>query len=557
MDSLFVDSTALLAIQDTLMVAQTAVATACDSVAQVVAAPITQDSIARLLHTIVENTAPDPTPRLGIQMYQWNFWVPIIALIAGLIGTYYGWKGYFFSKKTAENVARLSPDAQYALCRNFAVQLYKNLVRIMVLKYKVKHEKDITQDEIIALHLPKFEDVFFIDAFYKDADAFMKLQKMKVDFQAYDELITHIGKIKKIEESNIQKLLVFTGQLLTQTKDIALLIRKTSTSMKTNSWTIKEAIGNALVDNKREWFVRGNKKETYKRILLNHGLPMAILWIFYSAWILGYIDMYIITISWIPLRMIVNRFFVGMFFYYIMVRGFFGGPFALYILFRQRPTQLYLFKLKHNYLFKTLSFVIYFIFFIIIWIIMKWNISYIGEIVCGLFIFFMISFFGFLEFKDDIENQIERDREREQNVSTQKLLMNPSSAMLDIFIMILMSYHSKHLLSKKGIISSKITSQCEDILLYTKTDDFTQISSIIQTIPQSQLYPNPLYERYDLQRHQLTKQDIQEFMHWTEDIRFPDTYRCIMKKHDWTLNDIETLFIYMCSVDATLETSKK
>ncbi len=538
MDSLLVDSAAFVAVQDTLTY-------------------VSQDSIVSLLHTLIENTAPDPTPRLGIQMYQWNFWIPIIALIAGLIGTYYGWKGYFFSKKTAENVARLSPDAQYALCRNFAVQLYKNIVRIMVLKYKLKHNKDsITQNEIIALHLPKFEDVFFVDAYYKDAKIFMAMQKMKEDMQTYFDQIDNFGKTHS--EEDLQKLLNQTINLLTQTKDIAQFIPRKTNGDNTYKWTTWDATFNAIKDMKqsgvfKKWiWVAGGWGAICQFIIYMMNYD-------YEHW-LSYVcidGLYII--AWFPI----------------------GIVFA-YILFRKHVNYFYNWKRRHKFLFFLLSMILVVLPFGIIRVFsdaikcLLPNNSGVIVGVIGLLLLLML----YVWFGKIIIKLLKKAKEKRTNnnmikqsywgsimsaisdistfnkPSSIQQLLSTSNSMLDFYISFLMQHHTHQMLDNKDKDVRERANITLDVYDMTQERQSMSILNLIQYIHCEPVCPNPIIENYDIVTYKLTTQDIEEFKHLGEDTHLPVQYREILKKEYWTTNNLETLFAYMISIDAACEINK-
>ncbi len=555
MDSLLFDSTALQAAQDTLTY-------------------VSQDSIVSLLHTLIENTAPDPTPRLGIQMYEWNFWVPIIALIAGLIGTYYGWKGYFFSKKTAENVARLSPDAQYALCRNFTVQLYKNLVRIMVLKYKINHKKDILQNELVALHLPKFEDIFFVDAYYKDAKTFIAMQKMKEEMQTYIELIdifktTHSKEDlqnrskentknqtkKKLQEQakeDLQKIFDQTVKLLAQTKDIVQSIPRTTSGDGTSGWGIKEALAKGFKENclgDLEIFI------CWLVVLI----PTIIFWDdfvvdmklttwYHKLWLVG-------TMSYVG---------VGLF----ICASWIGGS-IIYAFSRKKIFSLYNWKRNHPILFRLSTCLIGFIvevigYYGVLYFYVKplfWSMKFVND---PLLVRFRICWISMIIFGILFCIALKKIRKGIRHITaTGKFVFAPSirtlldtqaNSMLDFYLSFLMEYHSQHLLAHKDDISIDTFGKSNYYHELLKENVCNNVLALTQSINCDPACPNPILDNFELASYNLTRQDIEEFKHRAEDNHFGKEYQTILKKQAWTNTDFETLFAHMLSIDAALET---
>ena len=107
----------ILAVQDNLMlVDENSMAALQD----------TLKAISMDVKEIAKNSNPEPYTVQSLDLSRWNFVVSLLAALFGLFGAVFGLFGavfgyfsYKYSKLTAKNVARISPDTQIALCLDF------------------------------------------------------------------------------------------------------------------------------------------------------------------------------------------------------------------------------------------------------------------------------------------------------------------------------------------------------------------------------------------------------------------------------------------------------
>lgn len=100
----------ILAVQDNLMlVDENSIAALQD----------TLKAISMDVKEIAKNSNPEPYTVQSLDLSRWNFVVSLLAALFGLFGAVFGYFSYKYSKLTAKNVARISPDTQIALCLDF------------------------------------------------------------------------------------------------------------------------------------------------------------------------------------------------------------------------------------------------------------------------------------------------------------------------------------------------------------------------------------------------------------------------------------------------------
>lgn len=69
-------------------------------------------AIIPLLREIVTNSDPVPYTVESLEWTKFNVFISVLAVLAGFLGAFYGYRGYYFSKLTAKNVARLPHSTQ-------------------------------------------------------------------------------------------------------------------------------------------------------------------------------------------------------------------------------------------------------------------------------------------------------------------------------------------------------------------------------------------------------------------------------------------------------------
>lgn len=145
------------------------------------------ESIKDTLNVIALNTAPVEVMNRDID--EVNFWVSIIALVVGVLGTWFGWLAYWFSKKTADNVVRMSADTQLAQFNDLIRHLYRNLI-VTIAFARRQFESDVHCCYPSEVHLQKMkmlpEDVVHLEKYNDDTDIYKVMHELKLLMRNYD-----------------------------------------------------------------------------------------------------------------------------------------------------------------------------------------------------------------------------------------------------------------------------------------------------------------------------------------------------------------------------------
>ena len=141
------------------------------------------------IREMAENSKPEPYTVQNITIASWNLLIAIVAALFGFLGALFGYLGYKFSKQTARNVVRVSADVQLHLCYDFIIDLYRNTMRAVIYGQAYKDKKDLQINDIIALKLMCFDDIFHIDAYNQNSDVYIIMKHLKDRMQNYNEEI--------------------------------------------------------------------------------------------------------------------------------------------------------------------------------------------------------------------------------------------------------------------------------------------------------------------------------------------------------------------------------
>lgn len=155
-----------------------------------------KDSIAAslpLLRELAENSSPEPYTIENLWWTKINVAISVIAAIMGAIGAWYGYKGFVQSRKTAQNVIRMSLDTQLKLCTSLIFDLIRNYVRAVVVIINKTEGKIPTENYISSFTIADFQDVFFPESFNQKPDAFLVLSYVKQRLLHYKKLLSLIS----------------------------------------------------------------------------------------------------------------------------------------------------------------------------------------------------------------------------------------------------------------------------------------------------------------------------------------------------------------------------
>lgn len=136
---------------------------------------------------MAENCKPEPYTIKNITLASWNLVIAVLAALFGFLGALFGYLGYKFSKQTAHNVVRVSAEVQKQLCLDFIIDLYRNTMRAVKYGQACKDGEDLQTNEIVALKLPDFDDVFHIDAYNQNSDVYIIMKHLKDRMKNYNE----------------------------------------------------------------------------------------------------------------------------------------------------------------------------------------------------------------------------------------------------------------------------------------------------------------------------------------------------------------------------------
>lgn len=192
---------------------------------------VIKDSLTRIAHHIQElaqNSSPEPYTVQSIDLAENNLYITEIAtvigflgLIAGIVGTYYGFKAYYFAKQTAVNVVRVSPRTQVALYKDFIKDLYGNTAVLLRLMKKIKDGEIISQSNLIALYIADFNDIFHFEAYNQDEKMYLEMKYIKTRMRNYNDtvlLCCNDAEKGKLTQNELSKLLFKTVHILTLTR---------------------------------------------------------------------------------------------------------------------------------------------------------------------------------------------------------------------------------------------------------------------------------------------------------------------------------------------------
>ncbi len=139
------------------------------------------------IREMAENSKPEPYTVQNITIASWNLLIAVVAALFGFLGALFGYLGYKFSKQTARNVVRVSADVQLHLCYDFIIDLYRNTMRAVIYGQAYKDKKDLQINDIIALKLMCFDDIFHIDAYNQNSDVYIIMKHLKDRMQNYND----------------------------------------------------------------------------------------------------------------------------------------------------------------------------------------------------------------------------------------------------------------------------------------------------------------------------------------------------------------------------------
>ena len=138
-----------------------------------------------------------------------NMWVAFLGLVIGIICTWYGYRGFKESKRTADNVMRASLNVLEGQFNDLIRHLYRNLVCTLAFSQKTlesvpngaeEDKKKISQypseEHLLKLKILS-EDALRLEKYNNDPDIYQKMHELKLLFRNYDvEIDTTLMHLK-------------------------------------------------------------------------------------------------------------------------------------------------------------------------------------------------------------------------------------------------------------------------------------------------------------------------------------------------------------------------
>lgn len=161
---------------------------------------------------IAENTRPFP--------YTW------VSVLISFFSTAFGYLGYKWAKKTAENVSRITPAAQLAICNDYVENLYRNIVYTHTFVYT----ENVPSDNLLnALILSDFSDVFSLTDYPVDSEVRRLIKEVKQRHNNYNAEISvvmnHISGIEKtLTDRDRQNLLNKPMLIIVRASEVCSMI---------------------------------------------------------------------------------------------------------------------------------------------------------------------------------------------------------------------------------------------------------------------------------------------------------------------------------------------
>lgn len=230
---------------------------------------------------MAENSKPEPYTVQNLTLASWNLGIAIFAAIFGLFGALFGYLGYKFSKQTARNVVRVSTDVQDELCYDFILDLYRNIMYAIINATAYKENKSVLSNNIIAMKLSNFNDIFHIDIYNQNSDLYIIMKHLKDRMQNYnDDILLCCNNIRKQEDItfDLDNLLIKPLRIL---KTVKYLLKKTDNKQDVESVVlgyllkkhIKHIVNNKLYFNSIYTKIENNKYRLFlsenKRFIVN------------------------------------------------------------------------------------------------------------------------------------------------------------------------------------------------------------------------------------------------------------------------------------------------
>lgn len=165
------------------------------------------NSLGPRIAQIVEYSSPTPYVTKNLEISEISLLVAIIAAVIGLVGTFYGFLGYRWSKETARNVAHIGIDAQFSIADDFIQELYRRIVLAAAIRL---NNGKAECNAMSSLKLPAFSDYFKEDDYKTKAETYRILLEIKQRAIDYNNMIniciSHLERNSSLSDKEIREL---------------------------------------------------------------------------------------------------------------------------------------------------------------------------------------------------------------------------------------------------------------------------------------------------------------------------------------------------------------
>lgn len=156
--------------------------------------PVQRDTLSRSLNHITDTLSKivcntNPQRFMDVELEFGNFWIGLISLVIGLLGAWFGWLAYRFSKKTADNVVRMTAENQLALFTDMIRHLYRNLICTLVMARNLSdskaHNSYPSEDHLLKLKMLP-EDTIHLEKYNDNKEIYRVMHELKLLLRNYD-----------------------------------------------------------------------------------------------------------------------------------------------------------------------------------------------------------------------------------------------------------------------------------------------------------------------------------------------------------------------------------
>lgn len=156
------------------------------------------DSVKAEILLVTRNTESEKL--LGTDIDWYNFTFAFLAFIVACFSAVYDFRGFRESKRTADNVARISYEVQLAQFNDLIRHLYRNIICTLAFTRKMlnttKHVMYPSEEHLLKLKvLP--EDFLHLDKYNDNNSVYQEMHELKLLFRNYDiEIDTAMAHLK-------------------------------------------------------------------------------------------------------------------------------------------------------------------------------------------------------------------------------------------------------------------------------------------------------------------------------------------------------------------------